>query len=245
MNASMDISSRIERADISLFSIESQTSENDRRSLLRLQDLVASNAAEGEYSYLEVGSHLGGSILPHLLDRRCRAIVSIDPRPASQPDERGQIYHYEENSSARMVAMLEGEAPDQISKLRTIDATSSDVSSADCGRGFRLALIDGEHTNRAAFTDFVNVLQLVEDNAIIAFHDANLVIDALFNVETMMKARGFRAHLVFLPDQIAAVALGTFADLVRERLSEWMIDPERAYAEAKREIVLVHQALAR
>ena len=98
----MDAERMIESLDPAIFALESQTTVNDRISLLRLQRFVRHQA--GSYRYLETGSHLGGSLLPHLADPRCAKVVSIDPRPASQPDERGTIFRYDDNSTERMIA---------------------------------------------------------------------------------------------------------------------------------------------
>src|SRR4051812_12044666 len=88
---------RIAELDLSLFDvIPSQSTSDDKGSLLALQ--LAVRDAVGEYTYLEIGSYLGGSIQPHLLDPECRKIYSIDKRPRSQPDERGIDYIYENNS---------------------------------------------------------------------------------------------------------------------------------------------------
>ena len=91
----------IERSDTAVFRLLTQSSEGDRRSLLDIQNIV--RAVDASYVYLEVGSHLGGTLLPHLMDPLCRVVVSVDPRPASQADERGRVFHYERNSTSRMI----------------------------------------------------------------------------------------------------------------------------------------------
>ena len=77
-DAARDSSARatmIERLDPAIFAIESQTSLDDR--------VAAAPAAfirrhDTGYCYLETGSHLGGSLLPHLADPHCACAVSID-----------------------------------------------------------------------------------------------------------------------------------------------------------------------
>lgn len=82
---------RVDALDISLFeSIGSQTSPGDRRSLLALHR--ACRETYGAFAYLEIGSHLGGSLQALIADPCCTAITSIDPRPASQPDARGDVF---------------------------------------------------------------------------------------------------------------------------------------------------------
>ena len=81
----------IKTLDLGLFEkISSQSSDDDKQSLLACQ--LATRELAGAYHYLEIGSYLGGSIQPHLLDRHCAKIYSIDKRPLNQPDERGVDY---------------------------------------------------------------------------------------------------------------------------------------------------------
>src|SRR2546425_13216515 len=97
-----DFDDRISRLDLSLFSrIESQSTANDRRSLLAVQLVVRQR--QSEYCWLEIGSHLGGSLQALMVDPRCTRVISIDPRPSVQPDERGQDFRYVENSTQRML----------------------------------------------------------------------------------------------------------------------------------------------
>ncbi len=73
MISSEEFERAIKALDISLFRhIASQTTSADRMSLLALQ--LATRDMWGDYSYLEIGSHLGGSIQPHLPDPKCKRI---------------------------------------------------------------------------------------------------------------------------------------------------------------------------
>src|SRR5436309_9076337 len=93
-----DFDNAIAALDLSLFEkIESQSTDEDKRSLLACQSAVRD--LRPEYTYLEIGSYLGGSIQPHLVDERCKRIVSIDKRPPRQPDARGVDYEYLNNST--------------------------------------------------------------------------------------------------------------------------------------------------
>ena len=79
----------LKNLDTSVFEgIPSQTSDDDRKSLLALQAGVRSRRKT--YTYLEIGSFLGGSLQPHLLDRSCERIYSIDKRCVVAPDDRDQ-----------------------------------------------------------------------------------------------------------------------------------------------------------
>ena len=81
MNA---FAARLDTLDTSLFAhIRSQSTDDDKRTWLALQRAV--RRLKGPYSYLEIGSYLGGSIQPYLVDPLCRRIYSIDRRPLERP----------------------------------------------------------------------------------------------------------------------------------------------------------------
>ena len=103
----------IDAIDTGLFAmIPSQTTDEDRRTLLSIQRFIRKN---GEYAYLEIGSHLGGTIQPHYLDPRCSLIYSIDKRPPFQPDERGRNFDYPDNSTEKMLENIGISFPGKIS----------------------------------------------------------------------------------------------------------------------------------
>ena len=103
---SASVSNPPDELDISVFEhIPSQTSDNDKRSLLACQRAVKQILPD--YTFLEIGSYLGGSLQPFVLDAACARIYSIDKRPFVQPDERGTNYIYKSNSTARMLENLE------------------------------------------------------------------------------------------------------------------------------------------
>jgi hypothetical protein len=213
----------IETLDIAVFQIEAQSTLNDRASFLRVQTLARS--VLGRYIYLEVGSHVGGSLFPHLVDPACEAAVSVDPRPEALPDERAQFIHYPQNSTARMIAVLsEGLAASAMAKLTTIDSDISAVRSEAVEPKATLAFIDGVHTNRACFSDFVGVVQLTKPDCIICFHDANLIADAIVNAERFLDHLGVAHETVFLPDTVAVMGLGSLASTVQDNLQAHALD---------------------
>lgn len=216
---------RLERLDVTLFSDTSQTSEADRQSLLRVQAAVRS--FRPTYRYGEIGSHLGGSLVPHLLDPACTAIVSIDPRPLSQPDERGHDFDYDDNSTAKMIAALRDSVPEaSLAKLLTFDLDARDVPASPQTAGLDLVLIDGEHTDPAAFSDVVSMLPLLAQGAIIAFHDADLVIDAIRNAERMLEHLGRPFRTVLMADRVGAIGIDDGADGVERHLAPHAVDRE-------------------
>jgi hypothetical protein len=172
--------SQIEDLDLSLFShIESQTTPADRRSLLAVQRSVAK--IRGSYTYLEIGSHLGGSLQPYLVDPRCTKIFSIDPRPLSQPDDRspGCVWDYEGNSTQRMLGLLGEIDATAIGKIVCFDQSSTDVDVKAIDPKPHVAFIDGEHTYQAVIKDIDFCLGIMADGGTILFHDTWIVIRAI------------------------------------------------------------------
>jgi hypothetical protein len=165
---------RLRSLDIDLFDqIVSQTTRRDRRSLLALHN--ACRDAHGTFGYLEIGSHLGGSLQVLIADDRCTDITSIDLRPQGQPDTRGGAFEYPRNSTERMLGRLRRVPLADLDKLRTIDASTDEVSPADVRRPVQLCLIDGEHTDAAALRDARFCRELIRDSGAIVFHDRELV----------------------------------------------------------------------
>ncbi len=76
--------------------IPSQTTLNDKRALLALHEVNRART-NGNFVYLEIGSHLGGSLQALVLDPACSKIISIDPRPHKFADERGLDLTYHSN----------------------------------------------------------------------------------------------------------------------------------------------------
>lgn len=204
--------------DTSVFTVQAALSPGDRQSFLRIQRLIAQRI--GGYDYLEIGSELGGSLVPHLLDPGCKTAVSIDLRPLSQPDERGTVFYYPDNTTARMketIAASIGAAP--LQKLVTFDSDASGVSPQSLPAKVDLAMIDGEHTDTACFADFCQVMGFVKDDAIIAFHDANLISDAIQNAERMLTYLKIPFTTVFLPECVVAIGIRGMSEAVASELT--------------------------
>lgn len=229
----VDHDSLIERLDPAIFALETQTTRNDRIALLRLQRLV--RRASDAYGYLEVGSYRGGSLLPHLADPRCGLAVSIDPRPPRQPDNRRSAFTYDDNSTARMIEGLRGHLPPtSLRKLQTFDLDARDVPRGAIARPIHLVLIDGEHTTVAAFSDVLSVLPFLAPDAIVAYHDANLLTDAIRNVERFLAYSAIPFCTVFLPDFVAAIALRGMADALVQAVGAAALDQRQDQFRARR-----------
>jgi len=229
----------IEALDTTVFAIQ-PGDYADRTSFLRVQRLI--RRLEPAYQYLEIGSDVGASLLPHLLDPNCSGAVSIDPRPELQPDERGTDFHYTGNSTARMLAEL-GKHTDAIElrKLSTVEANASAIGSTLSGVRPHLVLIDGEHTNVAAFSDFLASLSFIAANAIITLHDANLIGDTLQIIERLLVDRQIDFKIVILPSCVAVVGFGECIRAVETDLAPYGEHKEAYLANARRDR---HRAVA-
>jgi predicted O-methyltransferase YrrM len=169
---------RIEELDLSLFrAISSESSDGDKTSWLALQRAL--RRSRSPYHYLEIGSHLGGSIQQHLVDPKCDRIYSIDKRPAAQPDDRGMTFFYEGNSTERMLQNLRSISADAVPKVVCFDADARDIDPASIDVPPQFCFIDGEHTKEAVLKDFEFCLQVCDPDAIIAFHDDFIIFPAL------------------------------------------------------------------
>ncbi len=177
------VAERVDTLDVSLFdAIDSQTHASERRSLLALQRATARR--HPRYAYLEIGSHLGGSLQPHVLDRRCARIFSIDPRPAQQPDDRapGCRIDYVDNSTQRMLGLLGALAPEGVAKVQCFETDSARMDPAGIGAAPQLAFIDGEHTRGAALADFRFCSSVIAKDGVIAFHDFDYIHPAILEI---------------------------------------------------------------
>jgi len=218
----------ISNLDLKLFEkINSQTNDQDKRSLLACQ-LAARELAE-KYVYLEIGSYLGGSIQPHLLDPNCEKIYSIDKRPLVQPDERGVDYTYLNNSTARMLENLKNVASDQVQKISTIDGDTRSINHSEITDKVTLCYIDGEHTDEAVIADFNFCLSVLADSGAILFDDANIVYNGIADCLAKLKQKSVNFRAYNLPDKIFAIEIGDFPMHRNEAIFEMLLNNYQGY----------------
>jgi len=219
MNSSKDFEHRLRELDLSLFAtIDSQSDDGDRRSWLTLQRVV--RRLKNSYTYLEIGSHLGGSIQPHLLDPRCQRIYSIDKRPVEPPDDRHQRFRYDGNSTERMLSNLRALDPNQVAKVFCFDSDARGVDLTQISDPPDLCFIDGEHTKGAVLSDFDFCVRVCSSQAIICFHDDWIIYPALAEIIRGLRKRGTRFAAFKLHGSTFAIALGSSSipedDLIQE-----------------------------
>jgi hypothetical protein len=201
---------RIARLDLSLFDqIESQTSTLDRRSLLACQ--LAIRTLKSSYVYLEIGSHLGGSLVPHLLDERCEHIFSIDKRPRRPPDARGRPYEYADNSTSRMLENLKRVSPSALHKVTCLDDDAANIDPATITPKPQICFIDGEHTDSACVSDSRFCSMVMDHNGLLVFHDACVVYNGLATIVESLNARRMSFHAYNLPDVLFVIESGDCA----------------------------------
>lgn len=201
-----DLSTRIEQLDTTLFNrVFSETSVGDRRALLAVQRAV--RRAHGRYAYLEIGSHLGGTIQPHLADDRCSRIYSIDPRPAQTPDDRltRPVVHYEDNSSESMLRLLAAAGLGDVRKIVCIELDASQIDPGRIEQSPLIAFIDGEHTNRAVLSDFEFCSRIISADGVILFHDFLLTYEAILAACGKLRKTGAVHFPVRLADNVFAI----------------------------------------
>jgi hypothetical protein len=201
------IDGRLQALDVTLFAqIHSQSTANDRQSLLAIQS-CARERVDG-YVYLEIGSHMGGTIQPHLLDPRCRKIYSIDKRPSIWPDQRGPAMNYPGNTTQRMLSLLAAIDPDEVKKIECIDEGTKSISPTRIQHAPNVCFIDGEHTPEWVEADFDFCRQVCSADAIIAFHDAQVVFQGLRSVVSKLRREKaqFSSHAMY--DTVHVICLG-------------------------------------
>jgi hypothetical protein len=215
---------RISGLDIVLFSqILSQTTDADKRSLLAVQ--ACTRDCLGEYVYLEIGSYLGGSIQPHLLDSTCKKIYSIDKRPWAQPDERDPRFEYPDNSTERMLTPLRTVNPRRLSKVECLDGDTRSISPSLMQDAPNLCFVDGEHTLTSVVADFDFCSKVCAVGATVVFHDAQIVFRGLRSVVSKLKKAGREftlhamsdsAYVVCLDRSLVPAGLAKFTSQARE-----------------------------
>ena len=159
--------------------------------LIRIQELVSE---KGDYNYVEIGSYKGRSLFPHVIDDDCKHALSIDLRPEFTPDERTPVDYYHHVSAESMLAAI-GRHTDaaNLAKVETLTADSRDIHTRKGDALFDMALIDGEHTNEAAFSDFLNLYDVMKEDCVVCFDDTHIVFAGIANALRFLEREG-RPH---------------------------------------------------
>jgi hypothetical protein len=221
-----DFEVKIEDLDLSLLSeIPSQTTPDDKRSLLAIQSAVRS--IHPGYVYFEIGSHLGGSIQSHLVDEKCAKIVSLDKRPLVQPDERGVRFGYPDNSTARMLELLKTIGP--VDKITSIDGESRLVDKKQISQRPQLCFIDGEHTDVATGIDFDFCLSILDNSGAIVFHDSYIIYRAIRACIEKLIAKKISFHAYNLPSVVFVIEINDFPLHRNRHIADLLVENHKGY----------------
>ncbi len=223
-----ELETALRNQDIAIFSpIDAQLTDADKRSLLAIQ--WGMRNLRPSYTYLEIGSHLGGSLQTHLQDPLCAGIVSIDARPDAVADDRVDAVPYPDNSTEHMLALLRNVAGDTVSKITTIDADASAVNPASLPFAPDLCLIDGEHTERAALSDYAFCRKALRKDGVMVFHDGNIVFPALNTIVHDLHAGGATIRSYVLPSTVFVIEFGDAAIHRCTAIQELLLNNGEAY----------------
>ena len=247
-----DVGERISALDTTLFDhVEVQLDAEDLLSLLALH--AGCRAAFGTFCYLEIGSYLGGSLQAFIRDPACHTIVSIDPRPESQPDERGIRYWYRDNTTKRMLDALGTIPGAELGKLHPIERGTDELSPSEIDANPQLSFVDSEHTDPAALRDARFCDAAMHESGCVAFHDAPVVYRGIGRFLTELEGAGRPFSAYVLPDSLFVVELGDLRLLGIEQVAGRASEGYRAYLHALEETApyrdeytrLQHRALRR
>jgi hypothetical protein len=193
--------------------VPNQLNRGDVHALISIMDFVSSH---GAYSYLEIGSYLGGSLQWHLTNAHCKQAISIDKRSRDKiNDERHIDYAYTVTTRDMLNALTSNNVP--IDKLTAIDGTVDNIPS---DLQFNLVFIDAEHTNQAVIYDGQKCLAAVNDHAVIMFHDDWIVYRGIEQLEEHLKQIGkIFCKFKISGSDITAIVLGKFIDCFESKIN--------------------------
>lgn len=192
------------------FKLRGQVGIRGTRTLINVQE-IASN--DGPYRYFEIGSYLGKSLQPHVMDDDCFSALSIDLRPGRTPDEQGALDQYQHVTTRHMLDGRRQYASDsQMQKLSTRETTSASLCSDPPADRFDLAFIDGEHTIAAAFADFLSVLTVMHAQCIVVFDDTHIIYPAVQNALSYLESSGTEHAVAFGGGHITPIFIGSDAE---------------------------------
>jgi hypothetical protein len=217
----------------SAFPISSQTSISDKEVLLKIKQLLGQLPS---YTFLEIGSYLGGSMTPFLADANCTKILSIDERERQQPDERGARYDYSGITHDTMIENLQSHGFNT-DKLEVFDGSISQYPKK--GEAYDFIFIDGEHTDWACFRDYIHAEKFFKHDCIVAFHDTNLVYKAIKIINELLGARN--AHFKFIKIKDSAMSclfFNQFANVDLDTLFLAEPDLDKFYLECEAGLLL-------
>jgi hypothetical protein len=105
-----------------------------------------------------------------------------------------------------MLENLRKVAPNQLEKLICFDADAKDIDPAKVSEPVDFCFIDGEHTHGSVLSDFEFCLGVSAPDAVICFHDAFVIREALREILSSLRRRG----ITFIARYIDGSTFGIF-----------------------------------
>jgi len=189
------------------FPIPTQTSLEDKLVILSINRFLSRKKF---FEYLEIGSYLGGSLTPFLMNKKCKKVMSIDHRNQILDDERSEKFSYEKVSENMMIENLKNQKID-ITRLRTYNG---DIKNFKGFGKYDLVFIDGIHTDKNTFSDFLYSFDKLKKNSIIIFHDSVVIYKALVLINEFLKKNNHTFKIIkFKNSGITGVFLGSISKI--------------------------------
>lgn len=215
-----------------LFPILTQTSAADRDVLLTIQQLLWQLPS---YTFLEIGSYLGGSLTPFLADDRCNKILSIDHRQQQQPDERGAKYDYSDITHDTMLQNLQNHGYNT-DKIEVFDGSIDQYTNYNSKYDF--VFIDGEHTDVACFRDFIYAEKFIKQDCIVAFHDTGIIYKAIQIINELLISKQVKFKMITVKhSNMTCLFLNDFANQNLESVFEVETDLKSFYARCEKQLL--------
>jgi hypothetical protein len=222
MNIDNNIEIMISNLDLALYSkMKGETNHSDKKSLLAIQNAI--RRTKEAYVYLEIGSLLGATIQPHLLDPKCEKIYSIDKRVLKAPDERGRDVYYRSISTEQMLNCLR-QVSEDLSKIMCFEDDASNIDTIQIVPKPDICFIDGEHTDKAVISDFRLCKSVLNNEGVVVFHDSHLLCNGLSKIIKVLKSdkQEFRAYN--LPAYIFVIEIGSCSIHKDNKINEMLIN---------------------
>lgn len=125
-----------------------------------------------------------------------------------------------------------------VSKLSIFDGSIDRIQIQQYGQ-FDLTLIDGEHTDEAAFRDFLHAMKLMNDDSAVIFHDSSLVFKAIKLVLLLLQSDAKAFQFVKQADsEMACILLGSLASLYSSACGNKLESPDTFFARAERYVLV-------
>jgi hypothetical protein len=106
-----------------------------------------------------------------------------------------------------MIYRLKQLAPDQVNKIICFDEDAGNLPASLFEERPHLCFIDGEHTDRAVYSDYQFCLSICDPNGVIAFHDSTLIWRGIAAARTDLRRRGIGFVAIPLLDVVYCIGL--------------------------------------